>query len=376
MVAARNSPWVLSLWWDGFWMFSAYWATGLLLIGSLFVPLAAMAATLFAVNRFIALTHSWSTTYMVLLSPLFAETRRKNWVRYRALPAGIVVLSLALGVSIARTMSQTQPLGTPQFPAWLLYLGLFWVGHFWHFGNQDFGVLSIYRHRANQQAPWDRRVDRVATIVLMYIVHPIAYLSVFTTSPLTESFVAAWPGVRTWVHTATPIALCLVVPLAIVLIGQELRKSTCSVPKLAYYVVILSHPLLVIYAFPAGLGAVYVTAYLWSHWLIATGLVAKVNSTHYAQEKLRYPWTRHITVLGLMAVGIWMLTENSAHLNIFSAVDYKQVLRNIGPAGQTAGGLFLGFFLAEQLLHYHCDRCLFRFRDPDVRGTVAPLLTA
>jgi hypothetical protein len=37
-------------------------------------------------------------------------------------------------------------------------------------------------------------------------------------------------------------------------------------------------------------------------------------------------------------------------------------------------GLVLGAFLAEQLLHYYCDRCLFRFRDPDVRRAVAPLL--
>ena len=30
--------------------------------------------------------------------------------------------------------------------------------------------------------------------------------------------------------------------------------------------------------------------------------------------------------------------------------------------------------LAEQLLHYYCDRCLFRFRDAGVRRKVAPLL--
>ena len=34
----------------------------------------------------------------------------------------------------------------------------------------------------------------------------------------------------------------------------------------------------------------------------------------------------------------------------------------------------MGFFLAEQLLHYYCDRRLFRFRDEGVRRAVAPLL--
>ena len=39
------------------------------------------------------------------------------------------------------------------------------------------------------------------------------------------------------------------------------------------------------------------------------------------------------------------------------------------------GGI-LGFVLAGRLLRYGCDRCLFRFRDTNVRAKGAPLLLA
>ena len=54
--------------------------------------------------------------------------------------------------------------------------------------------------------------------------------------------------------------------------------------------------------------------------------------------------------------------------------DYKEVLSAVAPEWAGVVGLIMGAFLAEQLLHYYCDRCLFRFRDPDVRRAVAPLL--
>ena len=63
-----------------------------------------------------------------------------------------------------------------------------------------------------------------------------------------------------------------------------------------------------------------------------------------------------------------------SQLSVFSGSDYKEVLAAVGPVYSTLLGIVLGLFLAEQLLHYYCDRCLFRFRDPGIRKCVAPLL--
>jgi hypothetical protein len=70
----------------------------------------------------------------------------------------------------------------------------------------------------------------------------------------------------------------------------------------------------------------------------------------------------------------WLFDFAFGSLNAFSGGGYKQVLSSVWPHMRGVLGLILGAFLAEQLLHYYCDRCLFRFRDPDVRRAVAPLL--
>jgi hypothetical protein len=63
---------------------------------------------------------------------------------------------------------------------WVLYLALFWVGHFWHFGNQDFGVLSIYRAKAGQTALRDRRIDKAYAVAMMFVIQPCVYFSAVT----------------------------------------------------------------------------------------------------------------------------------------------------------------------------------------------------
>jgi hypothetical protein len=117
-------------------MFSALWGGALLLVGQALQPILALALLLFAVERLAAVLHAWSTTYMVLFSPLLAAERRANRRRYVWLPALIAVASLALGLVVAGTQRYPAD-GRPGLELWAfwLYIGIFWVGHFWHFGN-------------------------------------------------------------------------------------------------------------------------------------------------------------------------------------------------------------------------------------------------
>jgi hypothetical protein len=83
-----------------------------------------------------------------------------------------------------------------------------------------------------------------------------------------------------------------------------------------------------------------------------------------------------VLLLGAISGAVWLLTVPYTEYGLFNTdgFRYKQLLDQIGPTQTLVIGLVLGFFLAEQLLHYYCDRCLFRFRDEGVRRTVAPLL--
>ena len=122
----------------------------------------------------------------------------------------------------------------------------------------------------------------------------------------------------------------------------------------------------------------YFMAYLWSHWFIAVGLVSRIN-THYHRSRGDSPRrsvARHAAELGSIAFVVCLLTYPYADFALFNTADfgYKKILAGIVPGQRLVVGLVLGFFLAEQLVHYYCDRRFFRFRDPSVRRKVAPLL--
>src|SRR6185503_4670393 len=146
----------------------------------------------------LAVAHSWSTTFVVLASPLLREARRRNRVKFTVVPLAVVAGSLALGYAIGATggFPREVPL-TAEQSLWALYLALFWIGHFWHFGNQDFGVLSIYRAKAGQTSLRERRADKAYAVAMMFVIQPCVYLKAVSRSPLSEavsSFVPIAPG--------------------------------------------------------------------------------------------------------------------------------------------------------------------------------------
>ena len=379
---AETGSWIGSPAWDLFWMFAALWGGALLLLGSTAFGLAAFAATIFFAERLVSIAHSWSTTYLVLFSPLLASERQRRRVKFIWIPLGITLGSFALGLYVA---------GWQRFPAsgefgsglWAfgLYISLFWVLHFWHFGNQDFGVLSLYRSRAGQTRQLDRKVDKLYTVVMMFMIQPILYLCVVKTTAFAEIARTVLPVPIGFLEKIAPTALAMAAIASVGVAGFEIAKPNRSPGKLLYIIVILLHPLLLfgsIHLRDPGLAYLYLLAYLWSHWFIAIGLVGRINTGHYRQQgdSRARSLARHALLLGGISGAVWLLTHPYTDYGLFNTdgFRYKQLLAEIGPTQTLAIGLVLGFFLAEQLLHYYCDRKLFRFRDEGIRRAVAPLL--
>ncbi len=377
-----RSDWIGSPAWDLFWMFSSLWGAALLLTGGLFAELTLVAGSLFLVNRIVSITHSWSTTYMVLFSPLLGELRRQRPVKFVWIPLGITAIAFALGFGVA---------GWQRFPpdgalhaglwVWALYIGLFWIGHFWHFGNQDFGVLSLYRVRAGQDRPFDRRVDKAYTVAMMFVIQPIVYLSIVRTTAFAEMAYTWLPIGSAGLETAAGIAVSAATLMTAAVVALELGRPNRSLPKLLYYGVCFLHAALLFgvgWARQPGLAFLYVLAYMWSHWFVAIGLVSRINSGFYRSrgDSQARALLRHAAVLGTISLGVWALTFHYVDFGLFNTdgFGYKAILAGITPGQTWLIGAVLGFFLGEQLLHYYCDRCLFRFRDPAVRQKVAPLL--
>jgi hypothetical protein len=379
---ARAGGWISSPVWDFFWMFAALWGGAVLLVGSSAFGLAAAAASVFVAERLVSIAHSWSTTWMVLFSPLLAHERRHRRAKFVWIPLGITVAAFALGLFVAgwQRFPASGRLG-PELWAFGLYISLFWVLHFWHFGNQDFGVLSLYRGRAGQARMIDRRVDKLYTVVMMFVIQPIVYLCVVKTTAFAEITRTLLPFSDGWLERIAPAALAVAALASLGVAGFEFVKPNRSPGKLLYIIVILLHPLLLygsIHFRDQELAYLYLLAYLWSHWFIAIGLVGRINTRYYQRQGASRAQSlgQHMLLLGAISGAVWLLTLPYTEYGLFNTdgFRYKQLLDQIGPTQTLAIGLVLGFFLAEQLLHYYCDRCLFRFRDEGVRRAVAPLL--
>jgi len=374
--ALHSGHWIQSPLWDAFWMFSAIWGCALLFTLDSTIGWKRASIILFFGNGLLALYHSWSTTFMVLGSGSMREVRATDPVRYRWIPLAIVVASFAVGIGTGASLSfpASGQFGLELWP-WILYLSLFWVGHFWHFGRQDFGVLSLYRSRAGQNAPRDRQIDERYCRVMMYAIQPIVYLSVLTKSPFGQAFYNVIPIPHDWVRTGATGAIALAGALTLAVVWIEISRSDRSLPKLAYYAIMLAHPLILYFA-GLGLAFYYLIAYFWSHWFIAVGLVSRINSGYYRARGLgRFTaGMRHFLTIGAIAAVIMLGRQDYEQFRVFSGRDYKQVLASVTLEQGWIVGAFLGFFLAEQLLHYYCDRNLFRMRNPAVRKAIGPYL--
>jgi hypothetical protein len=387
---AGTGQWVSSAGWDLFWMFSALWGSALFAAAAWALGGPRMGAALVAVGLVIAACHSWSTTYVVLASPVLREARRRNRVKFALVPLVIALGSLALGyaIGVSGGLPREFPLTSAQ-SLWVLYLALFWVGHFWHFGNQDFGVLSIYRAKAGQTALRDRKIDKAYAVAMMFVIQPCVYLSAVTRSPLAEAVQSFVPIPPESVAVAARYSVAAAIVLTAAVSGYELRKfraaspgraetregANPSLPKLAYYLVMLAHPL-VLFLVRWRLASYYLIVYFFSHWLIAIGLTARIHTNFHraAGATPARALLRHASRLGGFVVAAWLFYAAYGRYAVFSGSDYREVLSAVWPDWTGVIGLVMGAFLAEQLLHYYCDRCLFRFRDADVRRAVAPLL--
>jgi len=377
-----RSGWIQSPGWDLFWMFSGLWGAALILLASTLQPLLSVVLLVFVADRLVSVLHAWSTSYIVLFSPLLSVERRASPLRYVWIPALIAGSSLALGIAVSRTQRYPSS-GEPGLDLWpfAFYIGLFWVGHFWHFGNQDFGVLNIYRSLAGQTRALDRKIDKLFTVAMMYVIQPVVYLSVVSTTAFSELTSSVLGLDASTLRALARVCVVAAVVLSLAVAGFELSKPGRSLPRLLYILVILLHPTLLYAAVAAHsttIGLLYVFAYLWSHWLIAIGLVGRINTRFYEArgDSAGVSVLRHAAVLLFIASLVYLATERHKEFLLFNTdgFRYKQLLASITPEQSLAVGLVLGFFLGEQLLHYYCDRCLFRFRNPGVRKQVAPLL--
>ncbi|MDH5672438.1 MAG: hypothetical protein OEZ06_09840 [Myxococcales bacterium] len=382
------SLWVQSPQWDVFWLLSGLWAP--LLILFLYWGLShsttnatdsiefTATVTGVAVLYFpLALLHRISTTYAVLGTPILREELRKEPRHYLHIPLLIVVGSIGLSLcAVFDSMYAFMPGDRGQLWAFfvLAYVMILWEA--WHFCAQEFGVLSIYRIRAEQFDKADKRFDRTFTVVLMLGVNGLLYLR-FGFSDHCQVLLYGTPLQGCQAGFLTPLG-DLAFAAGTLLLGyallREWRHPHRSLPKLVYYALVGGHSIF-LYFLPQALGVFFLTNVV-HHWMVAVALFGRVLHRSTTGAPLA---TRIASALKPLA---WLALATLFYL-FFGSLEKAGNLAPVPPPNWFQGssvpakllaGLVIGIFFSLNFLHYYYDRCLYRFSHPAIRAKVGPLL--
>ena len=388
----KNAHWIRSLWWDGFWIFFGLWGPVLILIGyfasgfiwgdrQTLVRLLGVEGPFLFLYVAVGVLHRMSSTYAVLGTPILRGEIRRNPRKYIFIPLGILAACLLLAQAFVfhSAFSFMQSTHGQLWAFFLLaYVMILWER--WHFCAQEFGVLSIYRIRANQFTPGDRNFDRIYTIILMLIVNMVLFFYagfkneriLFYGTHLTD-----FP--ESIVDSVALVAFVVGMGLMLVAIIREWLQKEPSLPKTAFYFLIGSHSMLIYFCPEAFL--LFFFSYIIHHWMVAIGLFNRITMNSYATTSVKGRVWKYCKQIGpIFALCLLWYFFFSRLYTLDLAGDLPkpdQAIRlfaGIAPLTKIFWGVVIGLFFAFNFLHYYYDRCFYSFRDPAIRERVGPLL--
>jgi hypothetical protein len=168
--------WVRSPWWDGFWILSGL-PIGLALV---FLP-PAVGFLFFTAAVFLETGHAFSPIVLTWSDAGLRRIAMDRWVEFVAFP-----LSLFVGVFFVPTE---------------VVFGIYYAWNIYHFGMQNFGVLSLYKRK--QAGSPDRRL-RDGLLCLVLTVVGMGALPLLSSD---QSLGLLFTGVFSFSHWLTDIGL-------------------------------------------------------------------------------------------------------------------------------------------------------------------------
>jgi hypothetical protein len=320
----------------------------------------------------------------VFTLPSLRDEIRKNRTRYFYVPAAILVGSVVLSLAFTfHTAFEFLPSYHQRLWGFFVLAYVMFAWDRWHFCAQEFGVLSIYRVRAQQSAPQDRRFDRLFTVVMMLGVNTVLI------------FCAGYADLRQVVLYGTPLSHYrgeLLDPLArsafllgaiytAVAVLREVRHPHGSFPKVLFYMLVGGHAI-ILHLYPLGLGLFFLS-YSFHHWMVAIGLFGRISVGAYAAHPpkssawWRSPFARllfGVTPFLTLALLLYASCADFDWAGNLSPVPNPRIFEGATIGAKILIGVIAGAFFSLNYLHYYYDRCFYSFRSPAIRKTVSPLL--
>ena len=372
--------WIRGPAWDLVWILNPLWLGPLVLVlarGHDDARASPVDALFFSLTVALWFGHRISSAWLAYLTPAYRPLLASQRLRFVVVPILVVAACFAVLLAPERVL----PLPFEERVLWLAILNYLMVTY--HFAAQHYGLLSLYRARTGRASDaFARRLDRVfalavgggIVVVADALSGSIAFQDRWIDPLLGAAGADLLAGV---VHDG---GIGLVVLLALLVLGVELRSGRPSLPRLAYVASVAGMVLLALVARDPFL---FVVVWSVQHWSAAMGLASLVAAgAEHADATRAQRWLAAINrrrwalllVLAALSALLLPLLEVEAVSD-----DYVYADRLVGDAAWWLRSspfvpalLALGF--ATGFIHYLLDRAAFRFSSPEVRRAARGLL--
>jgi hypothetical protein len=373
-------PWIKSPAWDLVWILNALWLGPLVLLlahGYDSARESPVDGLFFAIAVPLWFGHRVSSAWLAYATPAYRPLLTTQRLRFVLAPLAIAIACFAFLLVPEETLSI--PL-TERVLA-LAILDYLLVSH--HFAAQHFGLLSLYRSRAQRASePDTRRLDRWFALVvgggLVVLAEALAGSIAFQDRWITP--LLGPNGAATLAHTLRVGGVLFVGALTVLMLAVELRSRRPSAPRAAY---VLGMSATVLLAYLARDPFLFIVLWSVQHWSAAMGLSSLVAAGGAPAQPGRWqtlvdPINRRswAVVLVLCVAGTLLLPvlEVEAVSDEYAYADriFGEGARWLRSSPLVPLLLALGF--ASGFIHYLLDRATFRFSSPEVRNAARGLL--
>ena len=368
--------WVRSPTWDFFWLHSGLWL-GLIIFAFRGHPSLEM---FYMVGMFLFwISHRFSSFYIAWCTRSYSSLRSSQPWRFVIIPA-IIVLSVFVFLFLPENFL---PVSVPVRIFGLLVLDFFWGMH--HFAAQHYGMLSLFRHRANPlNARSFQLLDRFfcwgtgfVLVLVAEILHGASFLQQEQILPAMQ-----YDWEIEIIPTILRFGTILVLGITAIMIWNAFLQNL-GLPRILYIF---------------GLGIMVTGAFqlhpveflmLWTlqHWITALGLTAQMGGNDikismsvknrlfkkslFSEYKYQFIILVPLCIISVILTPFFEIEAASSGVRyselIFPSFMYwleNSYLLNI----------LVGIGLASGFLHYFMDRAVYRFSDPETRLEANKLL--
>ena len=376
------SLWVSNALWDGIWIQNALWLSAIFICLSkgdadpesrsldiLYLPLTA----LFWIG------HRFSSAWVAYCTEAFRPLVSDKPVRFIVAPLLVTAACFAIFLPGDQTLPWSRE---ERFVAASIIDYAFAT---YHFAAQHFGILSLYRMRAQKtKCLCMRRLDRIFALgvggALVFAAEALSGAVAYQSFWIGRQSTAIWLASRqTEIREA--IIIILLVATALMLAVETVSQRP-SLPRVLY---VLGLAAMVGVALKPG--SIFLFTAIWTsqHWIVATGLASLVSCAEPepANGRIRRIFhainTRPLAILSvLVMLSVLLLPVFEVEANFgggryFGDRIFGALAAGLRTSSWIPAMLAIGF--STGFAHYILDRNVYRMSDPGVRSAARHLLS-